>query len=161
MSTRLAYHCAARTRRQGRQDGRRDIALRYATWYVTHTCIVSRLKDAPRLPDVLLHGARVQRRNDLDSGAEVWPVKPTRLHLDMLGRRFRVCDGNQRIRCRGEAHLRGEQPIYVYQHIRVRHHRDMLHPRANELLQQGVRYVLDKRVGSPSYAITHIDPFLA
>ena len=95
-----------------------------------------------RFYDVLFHGPRVQHRHDIRGRPEVRPDKPSGVHLDMLTRRLRIGHGDQGLRRRGQAYVRRQQPVLSPKHIRVRSHRRILHPGADELLQQGAGHLL-------------------
>lgn len=99
-----------------------------------------------RFPHVLLHRPRLRVGDDLRRVTAVRPVESARVHLHLLARRLGVGDGDQGLRHRRQADVRGEEPVLAPQHVRVRDRRRRLHPRPNELLQQSAGYVLHQRV---------------
>jgi len=97
-----------------------------------------------RIPHVLPHRPGIL----LYRGTKTRSLEPRRLHLHLLVGRFSQCHGHKTLWRRRETHLPRKQPVYSSQYLRVWNSRGVLHPRANELFQQGSGHFLDQCVCS-------------
>lgn len=99
-----------------------------------------------RIPVLLFRRGRLLAVHDLLRRPAVRTHVSARVSLHLLACRFRLGHGDQGPRCRGQAYLVGEQPVWTPRDVRLRPPRRGLHSRADELLQQGARHLFHERV---------------
>ena len=84
--------------------------------------------------------------HDIQGRTSLWDIKPAGLPLNLLVGGLDIGHGYQRPRNSTQAHLCWKQPIDTFPYLCVWNHCSGLYSDTDELLQQGVGYLLDQCV---------------